>query len=56
MKQLLLIVDPQNDFIDGTLAVAEAEAKMKALAAYIKENAGRYQAIFVTQDSHPENH
>lgn len=56
MKRILLIVDPQNDFIDGSLAVSEAEAKMKALAAYIQENAGRYQAIFVTMDSHPAKH
>ena len=56
MKQLLLIVDPQNDFINGSLAVAEAEAKMQALASYIATNAERYQAIFVTMDSHPANH
>lgn len=56
MKQLLLIVDPQNDFIDGSLAVAEAEAKMQALASYIAANNDRYQYILVTMDSHPENH
>ena len=56
MKRILLIVDPQNDFINGSLAVAEAEAKMQALASYIATNAERYQAIFVTMDSHPANH
>ena len=56
MKRLLLIVDPQNDFIDGSLAVAEAEAKMQALASYIAANADLYQAIFVTMDSHPAKH
>lgn len=56
MKRLLLIVDPQNDFINGSLAVAEAEAKMQALANYIATNAERYHAIFVTMDSHPANH
>lgn len=56
MKRILLIVDPQNDFINGSLAVAEAEAKMQALADYIAANAERYQAIFVTMDSHPTNH
>ncbi|MBO5381072.1 MAG: isochorismatase family protein [Bacteroides sp.] len=56
MKRLLLIVDPQNDFINGSLAVAEAEAKMQALASYIATNAERYQAIFVTMDSHPAKH
>lgn len=56
MKRILLIVDPQNDFIDGSLAVAEAKIKMMELAAYIQANAGRYQAIFVTMDSHPANH
>lgn len=54
MKRILLIVDPQNDFINGSLAVPEAEYKMRALGEYLKEN--DYEFIAVTLDSHPKNH
>lgn len=37
MKKLLLIVDPQIDFITGTLPVAGAAEAMDALAKYVKE-------------------
>ena len=57
MKRILLIVDPQNDFITGTLAVEGAKEKMMKLADYIISNAHpQYDYICVTLDSHPENH
>lgn len=56
MKNVLLIVDPQNDFITGTLAVEGAEAKMKKLSDYIEEKGQAYDYIFITLDSHPEDH
>lgn len=40
MKRLLLIIDPQIDFINGTLPVPEAIPKMERLAAYIKRTDG----------------
>lgn len=55
MKKILLIVDPQNDFINGTLAVAGAEEKMKELAKALKAGQA-YDWIGVTLDSHPANH
>ena len=36
MKKLLLIVDPQIDFITGTLPVGGAAEAMDALAKYVK--------------------
>ena len=36
MKKILLIVDPQNDFITGSLAVEGTKEKMMKLADYIK--------------------
>ena len=45
MKNILLIVDPQNDFISGTLPVEGAEAKMKKLAEYIKAKHTKYDYI-----------
>ena len=57
MKKILLIVDPQNDFITGTLAVKGAKEKMMKLADYITSDAHpQYDYICVTLDSHPENH
>lgn len=56
MKRILLIVDPQNDFITGTLAVPGAKEKMQKLANYIKDERCKYDYICVTLDSHPEDH
>lgn len=56
MKNVLLIVDPQNDFITGSLPVEGAEAKMEALAEYIKVKKSEYDYILFTSDSHGENH
>lgn len=55
MKSILLIVDPQNDFIKGTLAVPGAEEKMNSLAKAIKAGA-KYDWVGITMDSHPESH
>ena len=56
MKRILLIVDPQNDFITGSLAVEGAKEKMMKLAEYIKNKGHKYDYICTTLDSHPENH
>lgn len=56
MKNVLLIVDPQNDFITGTLPVQGAKEKMQKLAAYIKEKGAMYDHICVTLDSHTKDH
>ena len=56
MRNVLLIVDPQNDFISGSLPVAGAEVKMRNLAEYIKAKNTKYDYIFVTMDSHPLKH
>lgn len=55
-KRLLLIVDPQIDFISGSLAVPHAAAAMEKLAEYIRQEGEKYTQIFVTTDFHPHNH
>ena len=55
-NKALLIVDPQNDFITGTLPVPEAEQTMNSLAHYIHDHGKEYSAIIITADSHPSNH
>ncbi len=56
MKKLLLLIDCQYDFINGSLAVNGAPEAMDALAAYIAENGDSYAAIAATLDWHPYNH
>lgn len=53
MKNILLIVDPQNDFITGSLAVEGAKEKMMKLA---ESDLDKYDYVCVTMDSHPKNH
>ena len=56
MKSILLIVDPQNDFITGTLAVPGAKENMMKLSDYIRDFGHEYDYICITMDTHPVNH
>ena len=53
MKNILLIVDPQNDFITGSLAVEGAKEKMMRLA---ESDLDKYDYVCVTMDTHPTDH
>ena len=50
MKKLLIVIDMQNDFIDGSLGTPEAEAIVDA----VKDKIRSYPAgdIFATMDTH----
>ena len=56
MNRLLLIIDPQNDFITGALPIKGAEEAMNNLADYICRNSGKYALKIVTADRHPFFH
>lgn len=56
MKKLLIIVDPQYDFVTGALPVDGAIAAMDALAVHLFENVGLYSQIVITADWHPLRH
>ena len=56
MKKILMVVDPQVDFITGTLPIPGADEAMDALAQYIASKAADYQCIIITADHHPFNH
>lgn len=56
MNKLLLIVDPQIDFISGSLAVNGASQAMDALADYIRQFDGMYTYKAISTDWHPYNH
>lgn len=51
-KTALVVVDMQNDFIDGVLGSPEAKAIVPLVCDYIKNFEGDY--IFATQDQHYE--
>ena len=54
MKKILIVIDMQNDFIDGALGTPEAVAIVENVKAkirsYPKEN------VFATRDTHEENY
>lgn len=56
MKKTLLLIDCQNDFITGSLPVADAKGKMDALTEYVKDHAGEYDNFIISYDSHPTTH
>lgn len=56
-KRLMLLVDVQYDFINGSLAVDGAPAVMDALANYIMtQPEGTFGIIVMTADFHPYGH
>lgn len=54
MRKILVVVDMQNDFIDGALGTKEAEAIVDSVAEKIKEY--RPEDIFVTMDTHQSDY
>ena len=53
MKKILVVVDMQNDFIDGALGTKEAQAIIDNAVKKIEEFDG---AIYVTYDTHFEDY
>ena len=56
MKRTLLVIDMQNDFIDGALGTAEAQAIVPAVKDKIAEYAKRGDEIIFTRDTHGEDY
>ncbi len=59
MNQAYIIVDMQNDFIDGALGTKEAQAIVPLVEAAIvasKKNDAVHTDIIFTQDTHGENY
>lgn len=53
MQKILLVIDMQNDFIDGALGTKEAEAIVPAVIEKIKNFDGR---VIYTRDTHQNNY
>ena len=56
MRKMLLVVDPQIDFVSGSLPVPGAVEAMNSLASYIREQEDSYVLRVVTADWHPYHH
>lgn len=54
--KMLMIVDPQYDFINGSLPVGGSEDAMNALAKWVNENKSNFDVIVITTDWHPTTH
>lgn len=54
MKNILVVVDMQNDFITGALGNAECEASVAAVKKVIAD--GKYDQIILTRDTHTEDY
>ena len=53
MQKILVVVDMQNDFIDGALGTKEAVAIVPKVAEKIRNFSGR---VLFTRDTHEENY
>ena len=56
MKKILLVIDMQNDFVDGALGTKEAQAMVPALLHKIEEEVAKGTELIFTQDTHGENY
>jgi len=56
MRKVLIVVDPQNDFVkpDGKLAIPNAEVVIPKINNLM--NSAIFDFIIITQDWHPSNH
>lgn len=56
MKKTLIVVDMQNDFIDGSLGTAKARAIVGNVKKKISEYRSRGDEIIFTRDTHQEDY
>jgi nicotinamidase-related amidase len=56
MKKTLIVIDMQNDFINGTLGTKEAQAIVPNVKQKIEEYKSRGDNIIFTRDTHFDNY
>ncbi len=56
MEEVLIVVDMQNDFIDGALGTKEAQAIVPNVAEKIKKYKDAGRRVIFTRDTHAENY
>lgn len=54
----LIIVDPQNDFVnpDGSMFMLGAPEATKSIVDFISKNSDKIHRVIITEDKHPEEH
>ena len=52
MKNVFIVVDMQNDFVDGALGTPEAQAIVNKVADQIRARANKDTILLVTKDTH----
>lgn len=55
-KKILVIVDAQNDFVNGTLGSGMAESAMDNIVKKVMKHGSEYDMIIFTRDIHFENY
>ena len=53
MKKILVVIDMQNDFVDGALGTPEAVAIVDNVVKEMKKD---YDKVFLTRDTHQSNY
>lgn len=53
---VLVIIDPQIDFVSGTLAVPGADKAMQHLYEWMQRYRHLYDCVYISMDQHPINH
>lgn len=56
MNRMLLVIDPQVDFVTGALPVPHAHEAMDALGRFVAEHPARYAVKVMSADRHPYRH
>lgn len=56
MSKLLVVVDMQNDFVDGSLGTAEARSIVPEVIRKIKEETAAGTTVVFTRDTHETNY
>lgn len=56
MKKTLIVIDMQNDFVDGSLGTKEAQAIVPNVKKKIEEYKARGDEIIFTRDTHFDNY
>ena len=56
LSEVLIVVDMQNDFINGSLGTKEAQAIVPKVAKKIKEYKEAGKQVIFTRDTHPVNY
>lgn len=54
--KVLIVVDMQKDFVDGSLGTPEAQAIVPLVAETIEQIAAPDTVVIFTKDTHPENY